>query len=296
MDRPNAVATLLARLLREPLVHFLILGAALFCLSGLKRPPAPLPDAGSGRIVVTEDDLRQLAGLWQMQWGRAPTAEELRRLVDAQVREEIFVREALRAGLEQQDILVRRRLAALVASQSGGEAGAPPTEAQLRDFYESDRDSFAPMSELTFRQLFFSDRVRAGRAKEEAILARDALAGRGSTDPAALGLGDLSEIPDRLEAQTPHEVAALLGQPFAAAVTRLPAGSWQGPVPGPGGWHLIFIEATTTGAVPPFAAVREQVEQAWKLARQEQDAQQAYAAMRAHYTVELPPSLAGSPP
>ena len=110
-------------------MHFLILGAALFCLSGLKGPPAPLPDAGSGRISLTEDDLRQLAGLWQMQWGRAPTPTELRRLVDAQVREEIYVREALRAGLEQQDILVRRRLAALVASQSGGEAGAPPTEA-----------------------------------------------------------------------------------------------------------------------------------------------------------------------
>ena len=296
MDRRNAVAPLFTRLLREPLVHFLILGAALFCLAGLKRSPAPLPDVSSGRISLTEDDLRQLAGLWQMQWGRAPTPEELRRLVDAQVREEIFVREALRAGLEQQDILVRRRLASLVASQSSREAGAPPTEAQLREFYASDRDSFAPVSELTFRQIFFSDRVRAGRAKEEAILARDALAGRGSTDPAALGLGDLSECPDRLEAQTPHEVAALLGQPFAAAVTRLPAGSWQGPVPGQGGWHLIFIEAATTGPVPPFAAVREPVEQAWKLARQEQDARQAYAAMRARYVVELPPSLAGSPP
>lgn len=296
MDRRGARASLLGRLMREPLVHFLCIGAALFCLYGLKRPAAPSPEAGPGRIVITEDDLRQLAGLWRIQWGRAPTPDELRRLVDGQVREEVYVRQALAAGLAYQDILVRRRLAFLAASEAGGEAIAAPTEAQLREFYVSARDSFAPVAELTFRQIYFSDRVRSGRSKEEAILARDALAGRDAAEPAAGRLGDLTEFPDRLEVQTPDEVAALFGQPFAAALTRLPAGSWQGPVPSQGGWHLVFIEKAVTGPVPPFEAVREQVEQAFKLARREQDQQQAYAVMRARYVVELPPSLAGGGP
>jgi len=293
MDRRNAVAALLGRVMREPLAHFLCIGAALFCLYGLKRPPEPLPQTDAGRIVVSEDDLRQLAGLWQIQWGRAPTPQELRRLADGQVREEVYVREALRAGLERQDILVRRRLAFLAASQADAEAIPAPTEAQLQEFYASDRDSFAPVSELTFRQIFFSDRLRSGRAKEEAILARDALAGRDGADPGALRLGDLTELPDRLEAQTPDEAATLFGQPFAAALTRLPVGSWQGPLAGQGGWHLVFIEKAVFGPVPSFAAVRDQVEQAWKLARQEQDQRRLYAAMRARYRVELPPSLAG---
>ena len=202
MDRRNAVAALLGRVMREPLAHFLCIGAALFCLYGLKRPPAPLPQTDTDRIVVSEDDLRQLAGLWQIQWGRAPTPEELRRLADGQVREEVYVREALCAGLERQDILVRRRLAFLAAAQTGEAASPAPTEDQLRELYASDPGSFAPVSELTFRQIFFSDRVRSGRAKEEAILARDALAGRDGADPGALRLGDLTEFPERLAAQT----------------------------------------------------------------------------------------------
>ncbi|MHC1789630.1 peptidyl-prolyl cis-trans isomerase [Solidesulfovibrio sp.] len=279
----------LARLVREPLVHFICIGAALFGLNAFLTPPLPPPTAS--RIVITEDDARQLSGLFAVQWNRAPTPDELRRLVEEQVREEVLIREALAAGLERQDILVRRRLAALAASRAGDGAAAQPSEDALRAFFEPARERFAVPAELTMRQIYFSDRTRSGRAKEEAIQARDALTGRGAADPGIGTAGDPAEFPDRLEAQTPEEVAALFGQPFAAAVTRLPVGSWQGPVPSQGGWHLVFIEAATPGPLPALESVREAVILAWQQERRDQEQRQAFAAMRAGYVVELPASL-----
>jgi hypothetical protein len=296
---PDISRSLAVRLLREPLTHFLVLGALLFALGTLGRPAGPEPGAaGTGRnavIVVSEDDLRQLSGLWRMQWGRDPTPGELRRLVNEQVREEVLVREALAAGLETQDILVRRRLAALGAAGLLQEsAPTEPTEEELRALYGADPAAFAPMAELTVRQIAFSDRARGGRAKEEAISARDALAGRDAAAGAVLG--DQSELPDRLEAQTPAEVAALFGEPFAAALAGLPAGSWQGPLPSLGSWHLVFIEQATPGPVPSYEEARAAVAQAWRQQRDEQEQQRAYAALLARYTVVLPPALAGGQP
>jgi hypothetical protein len=246
-------------------------------------------------VVVADEDLRQLAALWRMQWGREPTAVELRRLADEQVREEVLVRQALADGLDAEDILVRRRLAALAAARLEQGISLPePTEAELRALYEADPAAFAPVAELTFRQLAFSDRARGGRAKEEAISARDALTGRDAA--AGQGLGDHTELPERSENVTPAEAAALFGDAFAATLTTLPVGSWQGPLAILGDWHLVFVEAARRGAPPSFEAARPAVAEAWKRQRLEAARQQAYAAVLARYTVVLPPSVAESRP
>lgn len=293
--RPDQPSGLYTRILREPLTHFLVLGALLFALGTFVRPAGPTPAAGGAAIVVTDEDLRQLAGLWRMQWGREPTPVELRRLADEQVREEVLVREALAAGLEAQDILVRRRLAALAAARLEQGISLPePSEAELRALYEADPAVFAPVAELTFRQIAFSDRARGGRAKEEAIQARDALAGRDAA--AGQGLGDHTELPERSENVTPAEAAALFGDAFAAALTTLPVGSWQGPLATLGDWHLVFVEAARRGTPPPFEAARPAVVEAWKRHRLEAERRQAYAAALARYAVVLPAAVAGDRP
>jgi hypothetical protein len=108
------VATFLKRLLREPLFHFLLIGACLFILSGLRtgRKPVQFGQAGaeSARIVVTPADVDSLIGMFTSLWRRPPTAEELKGLVDARVREEVYYREALKLGLDRDDTIVRGRL------------------------------------------------------------------------------------------------------------------------------------------------------------------------------------------
>lgn len=300
--RPAAVAPrlarpcLLARLAREPLTHFLAIGLALFLVAGLKGKPSPLLD-DARRIVLTDDDLRQLTGLWQAQWGRPPTPEELRRLVDDQIREEIYFREALAAGLDRQDILVRRRLVERMAYISAtGDDVREPTEAELRDWYAARQSLFSVPRDVTFRLLYFSDRARGGRAKEEAILARDGLAGKPPPAPEASSLGDPSEFAPRYEGLAPDEAAGIFGQAFATTLGRLPANSWQGPVEVPGGWCLLFVETATPGDAPAFEAVKPEVLEKWREIRREAARQMAYAVMRARYAVTLPASLDGAKP
>src|SRR5262252_7362068 len=102
-------AVTVKRILREPLLHFLLLGALLFALDAWLHPQDVRVQ--SHRIVLTQDDLRQLAVQWLAQGRALPTPKELQSLVDQRVSEEILFREALNLGLDKDDEIIKRRLA-----------------------------------------------------------------------------------------------------------------------------------------------------------------------------------------
>ncbi len=99
---------MLRTLLREPLLHFLLLGALLFALDAWLRP-APIADSG-GEIVVSEGRIRNLAQGFRRTWQRPPTRAELDGLIQDYIREEVLYREAVALGLDQDDTVIRRRL------------------------------------------------------------------------------------------------------------------------------------------------------------------------------------------
>src|SRR5262245_28357691 len=96
--------------LREPLVHFLLLGAILFVVYAYaERGQVGIEQ--SKQIRLTIDDLSQLFLVFRSQWRRDPTPEELRQLVEDKVREEVLYREALALGLDKNDTIIKRRMA-----------------------------------------------------------------------------------------------------------------------------------------------------------------------------------------
>jgi hypothetical protein len=94
--------------LREPLLHFLLIGAALFLLYGYQNDG--YVDQGN-RIVISKSDINRLVMLWEKKWQRSPTRVELEGLIEQQIQEEVLYREALAMGLDLNDGVVRRRLA-----------------------------------------------------------------------------------------------------------------------------------------------------------------------------------------
>ncbi|HSG82144.1 MAG TPA: peptidyl-prolyl cis-trans isomerase, partial [Gemmatimonadota bacterium] len=96
------------KLLREPLLHFVAIGAVLFLVHALAS--GLFQTDTSRRIEITEAEIELLASTWQRQWMRPPTEQELRSLVRGRLREEILYREALAVGLDQNDAVVRRRM------------------------------------------------------------------------------------------------------------------------------------------------------------------------------------------
>ena len=151
---------------KEPLFHFLALGAALFLLYGLVSDDRR--DA-QNQLLVTQGDIRQLADTWQMQWRRQPTSAELRGLVEAHIKEQILYREALAMGLDQDDTIVRRRLAQKMEFLAQDIASwVEPTEEELETFLAENPELFRTPVEVTFTHVYVSPDARGASAREDA--------------------------------------------------------------------------------------------------------------------------------
>ncbi len=279
--------------MREPLVHFLLLGVVLFILYFLVAPPRP--EAPGSRIQLTEDDLRQIDITWRAKWQRSPTPAEWRGLVESKVREEVLFREALAMGLDQDDVIVKRRLGQkLEFLMEDVSSIRDPTTGELEAWFKSNASQFALPGRVSFCHVYFSPDARGQRAAADSARAMAALKARsscGSSDAAALG----DRFPDQYyyADRTPDEVASLFGTQFSKSLFKLHPGSWQGPVESGLGWHLVLIDALTPGRAPGFSEVdRGQVVSAWLDSRRAESKRKAFDAMRAKYDVGLPEPLA----
>ena len=166
------------RLLREPLVHFLLIGAALFGFYNLTQSVRP-GTAPSKEIRLSLDEIAQLTVLHQSQWRRPPTPQELERMVENKVQQEILYREALAMGLDKDDEIVKRRMAQKMQFLAEDVSAArEPTTAELRSWFEKNSARFAQPPRLSFRHLYFSPDRRGARARDDAEQALAQLAGQ----------------------------------------------------------------------------------------------------------------------
>jgi hypothetical protein len=276
------------RFLREPLVHFLLIGGALFGIYGFTRgSPTAVPQ--SRQIQLTLDDISQLVVLFQSQWRREPTPEELGRMVEIKVQEEILYREALAMGLDKDDTIVKRRMAQKMQFLAEDVAAArEPTTAELKEWYEQNRDKFAHPARLSFRHLYFSPDRRGGSARGDAVKALARLADQPEDSRLAATLADPFMFQDYYRDRAPEYLGKEFGPRFALAVAKLPTGSWQGPIESGFGWHLVFVDTVVPGRVPAFEEVEPDVKTAWLGEQKALAWEKAYKDMRANYTVLLP--------
>jgi len=288
------------RLLREPLLHFLLLGAVLFGVNAsLQRGRGGVES--SRQIQLTLDDLRAMDVFFQSQWRRQPTPDEFRALVENKVREEVLYREALALGLDKDDTIVKRRMAQKMQFLAEDVAAAhEPTPAELRAWFEKNADTFTLPGRASFRHLYFSPDRRGQRAREDAVQALSRLAGQPEDAKEAAALADPFMFQDYYGDRTPEQLAKEFGPGFAQEVFRSKTGSWQGPVESGYGWHLVFVESLIPGRRPAFEEVEPDVKTAWLGAQKAEAWKTAYDAMRAKYTVLLPAppekGTAASPP
>jgi len=266
----------LSRVLREPLVHFLLLGGLLFgaivFANHLKRPV----------VRIDAQEIEQLAAYWEMQSQRPPTRDELAALIHERVDEELLAREAIRLGLDKDDMIVRRRLAQKMAFASEDVAAiAEPDEKTLQAYYDANRERYATPGRVAMQHLYFS-RDRTGetpQAAATAALARLQAGGEATGDPSLLPLtyADIAEA----------DIDRDYGPEFAAAVRKAPVGVWVGPAPSAYGLHLIRIERRLPAVIPPLAEVRDEVRAAWLAERRKDESRAFRASLRKRYKVEI---------
>jgi hypothetical protein len=272
------------RLLREPLLHFLLIGAGLFLLyNALNRGQSDAPRD----IVISEARVEALAENFATVWMRPPTAVEIKGLVDDYIAEEIYYREAIAMGLDQDDTVIRRRLRQKMEFISEAAADAvEPTDAQLQAYLEGHPDKFAMPALLTFQQVFLSSERRGDRARADAEkLLAELQAGRGPADPAQAG--DPTLLPAAMEQAAPQLIANTFGQEFAAQLDEAPAGQWYGPIQSGFGLHLVKVDERVAGKAPTLDEVRPTVLREWQSEERRRQNAALLDALRRKYTVRV---------
>jgi hypothetical protein len=275
-------------LLREPLVHFVLIGLLLFGVYGYMHRSRGGVEP-SNQIILTLDDLRQMDVYFFSQWHRHPSPEEFRAMVEDRIREEVLYREALAMGLDKDDTIVKRRMAQKMQFLAEDVASAhEPTTEELKTWYEKNSDMFALPSRISFRHLYFSPDLRGKNAQAGAVKALEKIAGQPEDSGLAASLADQFMFQDYYADRTTEQLAKEFGPQFATAVFKMKSGSWQGPVESGYGWHLVFVDSVIPGRIPAFEEIEPDVKTAW-LGEQKQKAwEKAYEEMRAKYEVLLP--------
>jgi hypothetical protein len=278
--------TVLSKIIREPLVHFVIAGAAVFGLYALITSGNP-KDARD-TIVVTEGRVQQLAQVFAKTWQRPPTQEELRGLIDAYIKEEVYYREAIKLGLDRDDTLIRRRM------QQKMEFVTEPSDAflvadddALQAFLDAHKAEFRVEPRIAFEQVFLNPKRQGetalARAKQTLQSLKASVPGEIPPD-----VGDPTLLPFSMPLSPLSGIARNFGETFAANLTDLPENEWAGPIKSPYGLHLVRVTERIDGYDPALAEVRGAVEQNWRTEKRNEFQEQAYDDLLAKYEVVLP--------
>jgi hypothetical protein len=275
--------SLVRRLSREPLVHFLLAGIVLFAASTLFERQT----SGSNTIRVTSAEVQRLQDVWSRQYGRNPTSVELQNLVDDYIREEIYYREALASGLDKGDSIIRRRLVEKMEFLSQEVAAGDPDEAELETYFQQNRQKFEVPAQIAFSHVFFSPSKRGTSLHHDAQNALNQLRSIKTTHGSEAGFGDPFMLQSEYPLQTRDEVKALFGGEFAATLFSQGNGEWFGPVPSSYGLHLVQISQLTPAHLPQLAEVRGKVLTDFKNARLQTASEAYYSGLRKHYHIDM---------
>jgi hypothetical protein len=272
------------RVIREPLFHFLILGAAIFVAHGfITRHRTDKP----GEIVVTQAAIENLATGFTRTWQRPPTEDELQGLVRDYIREEAAYREALALGLDRDDMIVRRRLRQKLEFVSDDLATrTEPSDAELQSFLRAHRETFQAEPRFSFRQIYFNPQVRGDKVHSDAARALEHLQHAGSA-VRDHDLGDPFLLELNFDNVPLSDVKRTFGEQFASAIGALPVGSWQGPIESGYGVHLVYVAKHADSDFPALTEVREQVRREYLDAKRQEATDKFYQALLSRYRVRI---------
>jgi hypothetical protein len=273
------------KLLREPLVHFLLLGAGLFLLFDIVGDS---DDASTERIVVSTGRVAQLTEIFTRTWQRPPTEKELAGLIEDHIREEVYYREAMAMGLDRDDTIVRRRMRQKLEFVTDDlVAAVVPTEEQLETYLREHPDDFRVPSRLSFRQIYFNRDRRGGEQAlddAESLLTRLNAAGS-KIDPDVAG--DSLMLGGSFDDIFDIDVVRHFGKEFAMALADVPVGPWSGPLESAYGLHLVLIREREPGLLPPLDKVRDVVQREWEAVRRSEVTEAFYQSLRGRYEVSI---------
>ncbi len=276
MDHPSR----LKKLLKEPLIHFLggaLLVFGFFWATGTNRDPSGYT------ITISGGDIARMKTGWAQNFRRLPTQKELDGLIEQQITEEIYYREALRLGLDRNDAVIRRRMFTKMRFfNTQGAANNEPSDAELREWMKKNAEKYTLSPSYTLEQIFLG---QAGEIAETKIEQMVNQLNKGAKQPSALARP--ISLPAKLtEAATP-EIARQFGERFVAALDGLESGKWVGPVASGFGQHLVKISAKIAHRPATLDDARQTAKTDWRAAQTARQEEKALEGYRSQYKIRV---------
>ena len=272
--------TFIRRVWREPLLHFLLIGVALFVFYEQTREQG---SEAPNRIVVNRGQVEQLAANFKRTWMRPATETEMEGLIESYVRDEVFYREALAMGLDQSDPVVRQRMRSKLEFLLEDLSSTEVADDVLLTYLQEHPDKFRTQPQVSFQQVYLSsDRRTDLLAEAETVL----VSLKGGAAPESLG--DPTLVPYAFTLATQAEIERSLGESFGREVVELvPSDDWVGPVFSAYGGHLVRVSERVDGRLPDLPEIRELVEREYVVERRNEIKDLAYAKLREGYDVTI---------
>ncbi|HBP87167.1 MAG TPA: peptidylprolyl isomerase [Nitrospirales bacterium] len=275
---------------KEPLVHFLLAGAVVFAVYGLVNDRTNAESKEERMVRISAGQVEWLKQTWARQKGRPPNTEELQGMVAGYLKEELLAREARELKLDEDDTIVRRRLAQKMDFMVQDTAQlAEPGEDELRQLLESHSVRFQTPARITFTHVFFNRDARGEKTRADALVALEQLP--------KTQTGSESEFGDRFLSQYDfHEteeqaVASVFGPEFARRIFTVPPGNWQGPLESGFGLHLVLVTKKEPARLPDFTTVRDDVVALWRQQQERESRERYFSGLLEKYEVVMDESV-----
>jgi hypothetical protein len=271
---------LVNKILHEPLLHFLLMGGGMFLLFNMMNGETiDKPN----RIVVTPGQIELLATNFARTWERPPSEEEVHSLVDNYLLDEVYYREALAMGLDEDDRVIRRRLRQKLGFILEDTAALlDPSDEELTTYMDAHAEQFRVQPQVSFRQIYLSRDTRSDiDADAREILARL----QAGEDPQQLGDRIMLDYEYTLASQ--DDIKRRFGEGFAHQLVTVTPGDWAGPLTSGYGGHLVLITELKPGRMPGLAEVKKAVQREWLLARKEELKQDTFRKLLENYEVVM---------
>ena len=292
----------LGRLIREPLLHFLVLGGLIYAAFLALNTDTLHPDSANTITVDRATLLNYMqyrakafeADYFSAQLDKMSPAER-QSLIDDYVQEEALYKEANAMGLGTNDYVIRQRVIQSLKFliQDASENMEPPTAQELETYYAANKDVYTEPANYTFTHVFF-DSSTHGDAKAKQM-AEDLLPKlrAGVTFDQAPQYGERFPFFTNYVERRRDFVVSHFGEPMIKELDKLDPDhpQWQGPFQSPYGWHLVLLTKRTPPRLPDLTELKDRVVEDYRRDRKDASERAAIARIVDRYKVRIAEDL-----
>lgn len=280
------------KIFQEPLVHFLIIGGLIFLINTLWGNSNYIPD--DNEIHISAAKVEALASQYSMQMGRPAEEQEIKSFINGIIRNEVLSREAKLLGLDDDDVVITRRLVQKMEFMTSELMYIEtPSDSVLQLYYQNNLSRYSTQPTISFHQLYIkSHDLNEHELKQKANRIIQAIEEEQLPPEKARLLGDNTMLSGYFVDLTAAQVRQYLGEiEFARSIDSIPMNAWHGPYLSQFGHHLVYIDRRKESTNLNFEQIKRRIENDYLDEERDKASVAIFEEMKGRYILKVDEEL-----